>query len=451
LIRFALEFWFAMTFIQKGNIPVRRTQEVVAKTICLANLAVVLLCCSAAGGQKSDVETTIDPQHPVVKPGEVVTVTGDTLTLSADKPVAWKGSALPSLLTGDPQNGIGRITEQGALLPKTLVVKFGDKTLVEGKDYLLDPVWGTLGIGPGSSLTPKDTVTASYQYAKLRLDSVVKEVNGSSRILTGISNITTPHAPDIAAGETRVANILVPYNSNGRDVQVFPILESPTQAITASTSGRIPQTMAKLKAEKNVKIVCWGDSLTAGGDASRPAKRYPAVFEQMLRTKFPQATIEVKAVAAGGSTSREWLYPDKFHYGGSLSWDMVAREKPDLVTVEFANDNYIDAPETIPAIYDDILNRIHALGAEVIFVTPSYFDFDYMKFKSFQDPDRRAHDLFLYNLTEQRHLGLADAAARWGHLWKEGVPYTTYLVNSVNHPDDRGHEFFAEELMKNFE
>jgi hypothetical protein len=430
---------------------VRGTEEGAAKATCLAALAAVLLCCSAGSSQKSDVETTIDLQHPVVKPGEVVSVTGDTLTLSPDKPVAWKGSPLPSLLTGNPENGIGRITEQGALLPKTLVVKFGDKTLVEGTDYLLDPVWGTLGIAPGSFLTPKDTVTASYQYAKLRLDSVVKEANGSSKILTGISDITTPHAPATSPDETRVSNIYVPYNSDGRDVQVYPILESPAQAVTASTSGRIPQTMAKLRAGKNVKIVCWGDSLTAGGDASRPAKRYPAVFEQMLRAKFPLASIEVKAVAAGGSTSREWLYPEKFHYGGPLSWDMVAREKPDLVTVEFANDNYIDAPQTIPAIYDDILNRIHALGAEVVFVTPSYFDFDYMKFKSFQDPDRRPHDLFLYNLTEQRHLGLADAAARWGHLWKEGVPYTTYLVNSVNHPDDRGHEFFAEELMKNFE
>ena len=47
-------------------------------------------------------------------------------------------------------------------------------------------------------------------------------------------------------------------------------------------------------------------------------------------------------------------------------------------------------------------------------------------------------------------IALADAAARWGHLWKEGLPYLTLLHNTINHPDDRGHRLFAEELWKCF-
>ncbi len=418
--------------------------------IHLAVLAPMLFYCSRSASCEHGGTAHIDLNRPVVQPGEIVTVTGDFLKLSATKPVGWTGTPLPTLLTGNPESGLGRITEQGALLPKTLVVKLGNRVLVEGKDYLLDPVWGTLGLAPGSSITTQDTVTASYCYAMLRLDSVVREPDEKLKILAGASNITTPHIPDLSSGETRIENIYIPYNSDGHDVQVFPILESPAQAVTRSTPGRIPKTLARLKAGEPVKIVCWGDSITAGGDASRPDKRFPAVFERMLKAKFPQAAIDVKVVAAGGSTSREWLYPDKFHYGGPLSWNMVASEKPDLVIIEFANDNYIDAPQTIPAIYDDILNRLHALGAEVIFITPSYFDFHYMKFTSYKDPDRRPYVQFLHKLTDERHLALADAASRWGHMWKEGVPYTTYLVNSVNHPDDRGHSIFAEELMKCF-
>jgi len=36
-------------------------------------------------------------------------------------------------------------------------------------------------------------------------------------------------------------------------------------------------------------------------------------------------------------------------------------------------------------------------------------------------------------------------------LWKEGIPYVTLLHNTINHPDDRGHRLFAEELWKCFE
>jgi len=45
-------------------------------------------------------------------------------------------------------------------------------------------------------------------------------------------------------------------------------------------------------------------------------------------------------------------------------------------------------------------------------------------------------------------VGLADAARRWEHLWIEGQPYITWLYNAINHPDDRGHRLFVEELQK---
>ena len=51
-------------------------------------------------------------------------------------------------------------------------------------------------------------------------------------------------------------------------------------------------------------------------------------------------------------------------------------------------------------------------------------------------------------LTGERYdYALADATARWEHLWKEGIPYVTLLRNGINHPDDRGHALFADELM----
>jgi hypothetical protein len=48
-------------------------------------------------------------------------------------------------------------------------------------------------------------------------------------------------------------------------------------------------------------------------------------------------------------------------------------------------------------------------------------------------------------------VALADASLRWGHLLQEGIPYPTLLANSINHPDDRGHQLFALSLMELFQ
>src|SRR4029077_1982917 len=63
-----------------------------------------------------------------------------------------------------------------------------------------------------------------------------------------------------------------------------------------------------------VTIVCLGDSVTAGGNASKPELRYVDVFAAGLRERFPNAKIEVQNISAGGSNSRQWLDPEKHPY-----------------------------------------------------------------------------------------------------------------------------------------
>jgi len=57
---------------------------------------------------------------------------------------------------------------------------------------------------------------------------------------------------------------------------------------------------------------------------------------------------------------------------------------------------------------------------------------------------------WLRDIAEEKGAGVADASRRWEHLASEGIPYTTLLWNGINHPDDRGHLIFAQELMKYF-
>jgi hypothetical protein len=50
----------------------------------------------------------------------------------------------------------------------------------------------------------------------------------------------------------------------------------------------------------------------------------------------------------------------------------------------------------------------------------------------------------------KHNVALADAARRYGRLWRQGIPYSTLMLNSINHPDARGIKIFADALMELF-
>ena len=95
-------------------------------------------------------------------------------------------------------------------------------------------------------------------------------------------------------------------------------------------------------------------------------------------------------------------------------------------------------------MYQDILIRLKALKSEVIFITPHFTR------GMPSDKDNREYVSLLKTFAHKHNIALADASARWEHLYKEGLPYITLLRNAFNHPDDRGHMIFAEELIKCF-
>jgi lysophospholipase L1-like esterase len=246
--------------------------------------------------------------------------------------------------------------------------------------------------------------------------------------------------------------LFVDYGCDGSNVEIFKVNETDTNAKTASIGGNIPVTLAKIAAGQQVKIVCWGDSVTAGGDATN-GNSYPNVFSRMLKEKFPHSDITVSVVAVGGSGSVNWLDPEKYPFHGKSDicrWEKVAAEKPDLVTLEFVNDAWMINEAMVYKTYSEILRRVKALGAELILIAPHFTMPMMMGFKSVKERESRPYVIALRKFAQDNRLGVADVSARWEHLADEGIPYVIYLKNSINHPNDRGHVLFAEELMKTF-
>jgi lysophospholipase L1-like esterase len=379
-----------------------------------------------------------------VAPAPTVRVEGEQARLSADEPHMWaRGTRLRQMQTLGPGHGT---PAQGAVDVQSIVVRHEGRVLEVGKDYVVHPVPGSLGIGPVPSVAANAPITIDYTYWLRRLDSKVKKADGSVEIREGEPELSVPEPPAIGAGEVRLANLFADYGCDGTDADVYPVEESADDAKTGTTAGRIPKTMAKIAAGEPVKIVCWGDSVTVGGDVSSPEYRYSAVFARRLKAKFPDKPIDVETIAVGGSHSRQWLWPDKYPGREGCDWQRIVDAKPDLVTLEFVNDAGLSGA-SLEQVYDEILGRVQALGAELILITPHFTKPEMMGFKTLRDPEKRPYVLSLREYAQKHNLALADASARWEHLWKEGLPYVTLLRNGINHPDDRGHVLFADELM----
>jgi hypothetical protein len=280
------------------------------------------------------------------------------------------------------------------------------------------------------------------------VDALVRDSESRECIRPGIPHLIKPALPAILDGDTLLAHVFIDYHSDGSAFEVLPILSYASNAPTTTTGPeRLPATVEKLRDGQAVKIVCWGDSVTEGGDLGA-GERYGDQLAACLQEKFPSASVEVMAV--GGSNSMQWL-PDlppaeQHARKEETRFQRILDAKPDLVTVEFVNDEWLSKSEALAHYRTKIIAPLHAAGAEVLLLTPQH---NWDGTGSFRDPDTRE---YVAALREMGHsdegVGVADMAARWEHLWREGIPYPIYLSNGFNHPDVRGHRLFTEEICR---
>lgn len=346
-----------------------------------------------------------------------------------------------------------KINASGSLIEDSLVLRKADGTVLQkGTDYLISAPFALLGKPEGSSVADREPVFADYSYSVRRLDSVVADSSGTLRYLTGTPGVAAVKPPELPAGWTTVLNVYRPYGAETVEQEhLFPNLGN--EAETGTTAGRIPETLRKLRAGENVSVVCWGDSVTVGADVKDQSRIYAVRFERMLKEKFPKADITVHNISVGSSQSPRWLNNWINHVpaskNGGMDFGRVLDCKPDLVTLEFVNDAGLN-PSVLPGYYEKILSEIRSAGAELILITPHFTHPDLMGGQGLRFRDERPYTAFLRSFVAENRIALADASSRWENVWKTGIPYVTLLANSYNHPDGRGHAFFAEELIKCF-
>ncbi len=194
----------------------------------------------------------------------------------------------------------------------------------------------------------------------------------------------------------------------------------------------------KLEAGGPFKIVSYGDSITAGGDASVPAFQFPRRFASHLQRRFPRSKIEIQDVSIPGYTSQQGL--DWF----DKKVGMI--EKADLVLVGFGmNDhNKIAVGGNEPAKFKTnlvaLVQRIaETKGSDVIlfsaFPPNENWRFGSHRMTLFADATRQA--------AAEARCAYVDVFTVWQRVLRR-KDQPSLLANNINHPNDFGHWLYLQ-------
>ena len=381
-----------------------------------------------------DTTLTVDPPRDIL-------VTNEKVVLDERKPSSYDvGTHL--------QFGMSEVACHDCIDTTSIVVRSGPdaaaETYAERKDYLVEHQWGSLGRVADGKIKTGQAVFVSYKHGLQRVDTIQVTAEGTVSLRKGCEEKTIPVPAGADQYALALANVWLPFHCKAiTDDLLYPIGEAfrgPGVDAIDAMRATLPKTLEKLKKGEDLRIVTWGDSVTAGGSSSTPDKAFPLLFAATLRNKYPQARISLVNAGIGGSSTWGRLK--------DIQAEVIAF-KPDLVTIEFVNDMGMDR-KTVFEHYNSAVDQIRAAGAEVILLTPHFVMIPWMGFKTGWEPESRATVGFLREFAKEKGICLADTSRRWEHLAIEGIPYMTLETNGINHPDDRGHQMFVDELMRPF-
>jgi lysophospholipase L1-like esterase len=391
-----------------------------------------------------------------IPPPTLLTVKAEkiaTLPIFNPQSGGWvKGAALAAVRAQE-------CTTPNLLEPDSLELRTGPEPdaprLIRGTDYEADLAWATIGRLTNGVLKDGQPVFATYRHGSLRIDSIVLTRDGSIVLRTGEARSAAPTAPAITEGERRLANVYLPGRISKLEPEhLFPVLETtfpePRGEKPSPAEKFAPRTMEKLRSGQPLRILAWGDSVTVGTFVPDwEHQRWQEQFVTRLHKLFPRAQIELVTEAWGGRNTGSYLAepPGSDHNYA----EKVLAQKPDLIVSEFVNDAGLNEAQ-VEQHYGKLLADFKAIGTEWIILTPHYVRPDWMGLTKEReiDDDPRAYVKGLRQFATKHQLALADASLRYGRLWRQGIPYSTLMLNSINHPDARGMSLFADSLMALF-
>ena len=192
-------------------------------------------------------------------------------------------------------------------------------------------------------------------------------------------------------------------------------------------------TQAKLRAGEAVKIIAFGDSITAGGEASQPDLIFWQRWANELQCRYPRARVTAVNGATGGDTTRQGL---------QRLQAKVIDGKPDLVLIGFGmndnNRNAVPLPE-FEGNLREMVARIRAGTAAEVVLFSAFPPNPKWRFGS---PHMADYAAATARAARETACAYADVFDNWQTLAARKKP-EDLLGNNINHPNNFGHWIYC--------
>lgn len=191
---------------------------------------------------------------------------------------------------------------------------------------------------------------------------------------------------------------------------------------------------------RTVNIVCHGHSVPAGYFRTPVVdtfNAYPHLLHRGLKERFPYAVVNVIVTAIGGENSDT---------GAKRFERDVLALRPDVVTIDYAlNDRGLGLPRA-EAAWRAMISQAKEAGARVILLTPT--PDTNARLDDPNDP-LNLHAEQIRRLARENDAALVDSLALFQARFRSGSPPASFM-SQRNHPNRKGHEIVAAELLKWF-
>jgi lysophospholipase L1-like esterase len=180
-------------------------------------------------------------------------------------------------------------------------------------------------------------------------------------------------------------------------------------------------------------IVCYGHSVVAGAMAHNGIftfDSYPHMFHQLLNKRFPTNVINVIASAIPGENSTQ---------GQNRFKESAIDHHPELITIDYGLNDRFQEIAIVEKAWRSMIEQALDSDIKVILLTPT------------ADIRANAPSLdkviaLIPRLAEEYSIGLADSNAAFIRYCGNGGNMCD-LMATGNHPNRKGHELVAQELM----
>jgi lysophospholipase L1-like esterase len=191
---------------------------------------------------------------------------------------------------------------------------------------------------------------------------------------------------------------------------------------------------------RTITVVCHGHSVPAGYFTTPVVdtfNAYPHLLHRGLNARFPHAVVNVIVTAIGGENSETGA--------GRFETDVLAL-RPDVVTIDYSlNDRRLGLVRAETA-WRKMITAALARNAQVILLTPTPDQGAQLDDPA--DPLNQQAEL-VRRLAAEYRVGLVDSLARFKQCLAAGRRLAD-LMSQSNHPNRRGHELVAAELLQWF-